>query len=241
MIHRVRAVNDLTASSLVHDDAFARSLGYRSGLVSGVDVYGYMAVLPAERWGDAWRTGGTMGARFAQPVYDGEEVVVAAEEREGGLDLTLRNPAGEACASGRAEPASEEPRPSPRDYPEAPLPAAPGPPAFTAGQALGTLHTNLELRDHAWPARLANEVLVANAKLPPWIHVESRVRHLGAAHEGQPVAVRAIVVGAWERRGHRFVDLDVLALDAAGEPLARLRHVAIVELAQMRGSRTSVE
>lgn len=235
MIHRVRAVNDPASSNLVHDDDFARRLGFRAGLVPGVDVYGYMAVLPAERWGESWLVGGTMTARFAKPVYDGEEVVVTAEERYGGLDLSLSNPAGEPCASGRAEPRSDEPRPEAGDYPRAPLAASPGPPEFAVGHALGTLRTDLELRDHAWPARLANQVLVANAKLPPWIHVESRTRHLGAVHEGQPVEVRARVAGTWERRGHRFVDLDVLVLDTTGEPLAQLRHVAIVELAQMRG------
>src|SRR5262249_62252828 len=58
MEHRVRALNEPGSPNLVHDDGFARRLGFRSGLVPGVAVYGYMAVLPARLWGDRWLGGG---------------------------------------------------------------------------------------------------------------------------------------------------------------------------------------
>jgi len=234
VIHRVRAVNDPGSPNLVHDDEFARRLGFRGGLVPGVDVYGYLAVLPARRWGETWELGGTMTARFLQPVYDGEEVVVTAAERDGGLDLELRNPDGEVCATATARPGTDEPAPRAGGYPEAELPEERRPPAFTEGRPLGTLRTELRLRDHAWPARLANEALVANVLLPPWMHVESRTRHLGPVRDGETVAVRAVVSSLWERRGHRFVELDVLVIGERREPVAQLRHVAIYELAQLR-------
>jgi hypothetical protein len=69
------------------------------------------------------------------------------------------------------------------------------------------------------------------------MHVESRVRHLGLPEEGEAVSVRGTVAGTWERRGHRFVDLDLLILGSDARPLAQLRHIAIVELAQLRGLR----
>jgi hypothetical protein len=75
---------------------------------------------------------------------------------------------------------------------------------------------------------------MANVQLPPWIHVETRTRHLATVRDGEPVEVRALVAGLWERRGHRFVDLDVLVLSEAGRPAAQLRHVAIYQLAQLR-------
>jgi hypothetical protein len=74
---------------------------------------------------------------------------------------------------------------------------------------------------------------MANVRLPPWIHVESRVRHLAPPTPEAPVSVRGRVARLWERRGHRFVELDVLVLGAGG-PLAALRHTAIYELAQLR-------
>lgn len=234
---RVRAVNEL-GSNLVHDDEFARRLGYRGGLVPGVNVYGYMAELPAQRWGERWLRGGTMSARFLKPVYDAEEVTVTAIDAGAGLDLEVRNPEGELCARGRAEPGSDEPPPDPGLYPVGALPVEPRPPVLVDGETLGTLTTALELRDHAWPARLANRVLTSNFALPPWLHVESRTRHLGLANAGEQVTVRARVAGLWERAGHRFVDLDVLVLRAGSEEaLAQLRHVAIYGLAQLRGAR----
>jgi acyl dehydratase len=233
MIHRVRAVNEPGSANRVHDDEFARRLGYRGGLVPGAAVYGYLAVLPERRWGESWRSGGTMSARFLAPFYDGEEVTVTAEESEAGLELQARNPAGEVCARGQAAAASDEPPPDAGRYPAPALPPPRPPAALGEGDALGALRTVLRL-EPAWPARLGNAVLMANVELPPWIYVETRTRHLAAVRDGEPVEVRALVAGAWERRGHRFVDLDVLVLGEAGRSAAQLRHVAIVELAQLR-------
>jgi hypothetical protein len=235
VIHRVRAVNDPSSANLVHDDAFARRLGYRGGLVPGAAVYGYMAVLPDQRWGELWRTGGTMSARFLLPFYDGEEVTVTAAESDDGLDLEARNPGGELCATGRAALGFTEPAPRADAYPVADLAPEPRLPAFTEAAPLGTVRAELRL-EPAWPARLGNRVLTANVALPPWIHVETRTRHLAAVHDGEPVEVRALVAGLWERKGHRFVDLDVLVLGEDGRPAAQLRHVAIYELAQLRGA-----
>lgn len=234
MEHRVRAVNEPGSPNLVHDDGFARRLGFRSGLVPGVTVYGYMAVLPGRLWGDRWLGGGAMSARFLKPVYDGEQVTVRASAAGQGVDLELRNPAGELCASGHAEPAAGGPPPPVERYPVARLPVPARPPLFEERQPLGTLSTSVHLGDHAWPARLANEVLVANIQLPPWLHIESRVRHLAQVRDGERAEVRAVVAALWERRGHRFVDLDVLVLGEDSRPVAQLRHVAIYELAQLR-------
>jgi hypothetical protein len=61
----------------------------------------------------------------------------------------------------------------------------------------------------AWLLRDANYVLSANVALGPWIHVESVVRHYGLVADGTVVTARATVVREWERKGHRFVELDV--------------------------------
>jgi acyl dehydratase len=234
LVHRVRAVNEPGSSNLVHEDEFARRLGFRAGLVPGVAIYGYLAEVADERWGGRWLRGGTMSARFLKPVYDGEEVTVSGADGDGGLELEARNPAGELCANGRATLHEDLPLPDPARYPEAPLPREPGPAAFQAGQVLGSLRTELQLPDPGWPARLGNQVLLANVALPPWIHVETRTRYLRPVADAEPMTVRALVAGLRERRGHRFVDLDVLVADGAGEAVAQLRHVAIYELAQLR-------
>ena len=79
----------------------------------------------------------------------------------------------------------------------------------------------------AWLLRGANHVLGSNVRLGPWIHVESDVRHHSLVRDGETVDIRALVTREWERKGHRFVELDV-AIVAAGERLAaRLAHTAI--------------
>src|SRR5689334_10205467 len=73
--YRVRAFNTATASAnKIHDDDVARALGFRGGLVPGVDVYAYLCHEPAARWGRSWLERGTIEARFLSPVYDGDEV-----------------------------------------------------------------------------------------------------------------------------------------------------------------------
>jgi hypothetical protein len=200
-------------------------------------VYGYLAALPLEVWAGRWLRGGAMSVRFREPVYDGEEVTLTARhDGEAVLMLEARNPAGELCASGRAELAAGDPPPDPGRWADLPPPSEPGPAEFHEGQQLGSVRTTVTpSSDPGWPARLGNSVLTANVALPPWIHVETRTVHLRAPEEGEEVVVRAIVAGLWERRGHRFVELDVLVADRAGAAVAELRHVAIYELAQLRG------
>jgi hypothetical protein len=235
-----RAVNEPGSPNLVHDDVFARRLGYPSGLVPGVDVYALMAALPVELWGETWLARGSMSARFSRPVFDGEELTVAASAAGGSgafqLTLEVRNPDGLVCASGMASlDAGDGSAPDPASYLAGELPVPPPPPSqLAAGRVLGTLVQPLELRDHAWPARLGNAILVANCDLPPWMHVESRVAHLGLPRPDETVSVRGLVASAWERKGHSFVDLDLVVLGEDLRPLCRLNHVAIVELAQLR-------
>lgn len=230
-----RARNQPGAANLVHDDEFARRLGYPGGLVPGVDLYAFMAELPAELWGEPWLSAGSMSARFSRPVFDGEEVRVTASGEGDDVVLELRNPAGEVCATGAAALVHDGRPPSP--------PAAGTPPSLRGrvppsellqGLVLEPLVQTLEGRDLGWPARLGNAILMANCELPPWMHVESRVRHLGLPARGEKVSVSGRVASAWERKGHRFVDLDLAVSGADARPLCGLNHVAIVELAQLR-------
>ena len=78
-----------------------------------------------------------------------------------------------------------------------------------------------------WLLRDANSVLGQNVRLGPWIHVGSDVRHHSLVEDGDAVDARAVVTREWERKGHRFVELDV-GLVANGERLvARIVHTAI--------------
>jgi acyl dehydratase len=255
LTYRLEAYNTATDSTnKIHDDGVAQQYGFRGGLVPGVDVFAYLTRAPAERWGLEWLEGGAMQARFSAPTYDGDQVVVTATDRDdGGLDLALDDSLGNRVASGWASlnaPAIDRPPP-----PFAPLPAE-RPPASAealpvgatlgtisdvwdpqrAARYLGEIREDLPIYRHGadgspiahpgWLLRFANTILSRNVLLGPWIHVESDVRLLGVVTPGQTVEARAVVLAEFERKGHRFVTLDV-DIRADDEPVQRVTHTAI--------------
>ena len=250
--YRVEAFNTSRQSdNPIHDDAVARRFGFAGGLVPGVDVYGYMTHLPVLRWGAAWLERGTAESRFLKPVYDGETATVSAAETEDGLDLTVEC-RGEVCAVGRAGlPSRAAPPPAP--FAAAPLPPTVRPEAGAATLAVGTLFAirpvnadaaALEqyLRDlreslplyrraglvhPATIAGLGNWALKDNVVLGPWMHVGSRIEHFTAARIGDELTAAARVTANYEKKGHRFVDADVLVLANRATPIARIAHTAI--------------
>ena len=62
--------------------------------------------------------------------------------------------------------------------------------------------------------RAMNWALSHNVVLGPWIHVGSTVQNLAVAPIGKPLTARAIVTGNYDRKGHRFVEVD--GLDPVG-------------------------
>ncbi len=77
--------------------------------------------------------------------------------------------------------------------------------------------------------RMMNKVLVDNAMLGPWIHVGSRMRLLSVGKAGDELTVRAKVTGNYEKKGHRFVELDALVIANGTTPLAHCQHIAIYQ------------
>ena len=52
----------------IHDDASARVFGYRSALVPGPVVYGYLSQIPIEVWGLAWLERGAMSSHSHKSI-----------------------------------------------------------------------------------------------------------------------------------------------------------------------------
>lgn len=253
--HRVVARNTATVSAnKIHDDEVARRLGFRGGLVPGVDVYAYMCHLPAREWGRSWLEQGTITARFDAPVYDGDEIdVLGIRAGDDAIELEVLDPAGAVCAVGRAtllregppapdldrwpalSPPSTPPRATAESLTATPLGRIEA--TFVAAQAPQYLHDVREtlpvFRDErlahpGWLLRFANTVLTANVRMGPWIHVETSTQLLGAVTDGDRVETRALVTGVRERRGHRFADLDVLQV-VGDRPVARHAHTVIYQ------------
>ncbi len=244
-----------TSENKIHDDAVARSYGFEGGLVPGVDVYAYLTHIPVEQWGVPFLERGTMSARFHRPVYDGDEVTIEADQRDGGLGLTLTDSSGEMCAMATAWlPLYSSDRPGADEIPSTPLPARPSPASaklfdtapvlgslefgFHADQAMGYLsdvgetlsvYTDERIAHRGWLLRSANYVLVANVRLGPWIHVASDVRHFGLVRDGDQLSTRARVTNNFERKGHKFVVLDVVIVANDTRVVMRVEHTAIYE------------
>jgi acyl dehydratase len=257
--YTLEAFNTATASTnKIHDDAVAREYGFRGGLVPGVDVYAYMTHLPVAHWGRDWLERGTISVRLVQPVYDGERVTVTAELNGDEMHLATIGPDEVVRATGRAtlsEVDAAVPIPPRAALPDVRPPASGE--SLVMGTVLGSLeatfdagrageyldavreqlpiYTTAAVAHPGWLLRFANSILSANVELGPWIHVESDVGLGGVVEDGQRLEVRAKVLGESERRGHRFVELDVVVL-ADGQAVQRIAHTAIHTPRRLRHS-----
>jgi acyl dehydratase len=252
--YRVEAYNTAKASeNKMHDDAVARKFGFSGGLVPGVDVMAYMMHLPVERWGRPFLERGLIEARFAKPVYDGETAEVTAEEAGGGLAIQVES-RGQICATGTASlPVSAPVIEIGNFHPTAPV-ATRMPvnamsyepdkwlgtlPRSWAGEAAAEYLAEVRERDPLYGReklvhpgvlqRIMNKVLVDNAILGPWIHVGSRMQLLTAASLGDELVARAKVTGNYEKKGHRFVELDALIVANGRTAVAHCQHIAIYQ------------
>ena len=252
--YRVEAFNTATLSeNKIHDDTVARRFGFSGGLVPGVDVMAYMMHLPIAEWGRDFLARGLIEARFVKPVYDGEITDIRGEVTDGVISIEVES-RGELCATGTASLPASAPSFSLKDYP-ATAAVSERKPVSTAsyerGRWLGSIPRNWagdaaaeylnEVRERdpifsrerlGHPGqlqRVMNKVLVDNAILGPWIHVGSRMQLLNAARSGEELVGRARVIDNYEKKGHRFVELDALVVGNGTTPLAHCKHVAIYQ------------
>jgi len=252
--YRVSANNTSKLSeNKIHDDSVARKFGFSGGLVPGVDVFAYMIHIPVRKWGRAFLERGQIEARFVKPVYDGEIADVRGEERDGVIEIEVES-RGELCATGSASLTGQAPSFSLADYTEvaAVTERKPvGPSSYEIDKWLGTIPRNwsgraasdylADIRETnaiyaqeglCHPGllqRVMNKVLVDNAILGPWIHVGSRMQLLATGKASDEITARAKVIGNYEKKGHRFVELDALVIANGKTPLAHCHHVAIYQ------------
>jgi acyl dehydratase len=252
--YRVEAYNTAKLSeNKMHDDTVAKRFGFSGGLVPGVDVMAYMMHLPVAKWGRAFLERGLIEARFVKPVYDGEIADVTATESDGLLSIEVES-RGQLCATGTASLPASAPSVSLADYSAVAAVAERKPvheASYELGQWLGTVPriwagdaateylTDVRERDPIYARqglghpgllqRVMNKVLVDNAILGPWIHVGSRMQLLSAGKAGDEITARAKVTGNYEKKGHRFVELDALVVANDTTPLAHCQHIAIYQ------------
>lgn len=140
------------------------------------------------------------------------------------------------------------------DYPEAPLPhiearPVPSRELLIPGTVLGTLtetntnpeETTLAKLDERLPIyrsdeaiahpftllSLANQILVRNYNLGPWIHAASDLINWSGARDGEEISVRGRIADCFERKGHEFVVLNVLLVANETRIVQQVHHTAI--------------
>jgi acyl dehydratase len=212
-----------------------------------------MMHLPVAKWGRAFLDRGLIDARFLKPVYDGEMAELTAEESNGVLSIQVQS-RGKLCATGTASLPASAPAFSLGDYREVaavaerkPVNAA----SYEVGKWLGTtprdwagdaaseyladireadpIYAKEGLGHPGLLQRVMNRALVDNAILGPWIHVGSRMQLLSAAKSGDVITARAKVIGNYDKKGHRFVELDALVVANGRTALAHCHHIAIYQ------------
>jgi hypothetical protein len=252
--YRVEAYNTAKASeNKMHDDAVARKFGFSGGLVPGVDVMAYMMHQPVAKWGRAFLERGLIEARFVKPVYDGEIAEVTAEDMDGTLAIRVES-RGQICATGTASLPASAPSVAVGNFHRA-APVTHRMPvndmSYERGKWLGTLPrywTDESAADYLADVlesdpiydreklvhpgvlqRIMNKVLVDNAILGPWIHVGSRMQIMAAVALDDELVARAKVTGNYEKKGHRFVELDALIVANGCTAVAHCEHIAIYQ------------
>lgn len=182
--------------------------------------------------------------------------VTASGDGETALALEARNPSGDLCAVMTAtlpDGACEAP-PDASVYRSGDLPET-RPPAsvesLSAIDVLGTVSYAVDAaRRDRYSAQVgetlpvygekqllhpgdilsgANAALASNVLLGPWIHVSSELTNYSLVREGDLVEFRGTVAQLFERKGHKFVELDLLVVANGDRPAAAIRHTAIYE------------
>lgn len=244
----------------IHSDEVAAQFGFKGGLVPGVGIYAYLTHPIVAALGREWLQRGAMTAKFLAPLYHGEEAVVRATVTQTTpltFSLELRNSEDALCAVGQASLPTPPVEIRAKDFPRAPLPVS-RPSATIAnlpvGMVLGSLDWQLDLAalaakflpemcatlplyfgveavcHPAFYLAQANETLMANVKLGPWIHTGSEVQHYALPHPAARLSLRGAVSAAEEKRGHEIVTLRLGLFAEETMPIALLRHTAIVRL-----------
>jgi hypothetical protein len=173
------------------------------------------------------------------------------------IAITAEREDGVVCATALAtvnDRAAWLGEPRLEDYPEAPLPPLESrPPAsresLVPGTVLGTLTETitvpdrklLEDLDEHLPIysgseavthpfvflSLANQILMSNYKLGPWIHAASDLINWDTVRDEEKVSVRGRIKDCFERKGHEFVVLDLLFVADESRIVQQVRHTAI--------------
>lgn len=175
------------------------------------------------------------------------------------MNLELENEKGAICAIGTVGLPGPAPPLDPKRYPFRALPDADRKrpatiDAIKPGEIFGSLNFILDLQGEvamflddvvddspiyrgreavchpAYWISQANEMIMHNVELGPWIHTASEIRHYDLARHGEKLSLRGSVTGSQERRGHELITVDLGLFGEGERPIAQITHTAIIRI-----------
>lgn len=254
--YRLTARNDQPNSpNPIHRDDYARSLGYPAGLVAGVTLYDYVCDAAIRLMGGDWLVHGYGEVRFRAPIFDGDELTIAAEPLDNGhwqVRLLCDGLRTEAVVGPYRESirvhdlkrgAKEAPQMLVKDISLKGMPL-PEPDERSlsreqldqyladAGLEGTPLAHELRSRGLFTPHVIAGapfELLWRHRPYAVVIHTSSVTEWTGPARLGETLSTWGVVEDAFEKRGRFYITQRVVTVDGAGNQVARMLHTATYE------------
>ncbi|MCH9838741.1 hypothetical protein K0U83_23960 [bacterium] len=216
------------ADNPIHTEAGARAAGFGGALVAGVTTYAAMAHLPVTAWGRGWISHGGSAVRFRHPILDGDTIECRVDDErhvtaevdgnarvEADFAITVREPIVHRDG--------DELQPI-----EFPLDATWSDYGRRSGDDSTVYAEDGIAHPSSWP-RIANQFCHEQLVTGPWIHVRSRIAHLGVAPIGATIRAVANVVKRVDSRAGERAILNVF-ITADGRDVAAVEHEAIISL-----------
>jgi acyl dehydratase len=239
----------------IHSDDIARKYGFKGALVPGVAVFGHLTHPLVERYGEDWLSRSINHTRFFKPAYDGDRLIVSLEETSEGLLVQGHNEEGTLLAEIRSTLPDLLPAPEADSVFDAPRRNTDRVEmswdAIVEGQPFPEWHfqvitdenqryaerisDDLQIYRHLahphWLLSVANQALTREYVMPAWIHVGSEIRFRELVRVSDTLAVNAVPLEKWERKGHQFIRLYV-ALKRLDVLTTEIFHTAIFRVAE---------
>jgi len=245
----------------IHSDETAKAYGFRGGLVPGVVVSAYLLHPAAVAWGREWVERGQAHVVVQSPVYDGETFRVEVEAAtETAYEASLIDERGTRCATAKVSRPTKIPEAPVRRHdsflsrdterPVASLAVMErfietglhALPALWSKQAeitnylrdpneMAPIYHKENLANPAFMLGLTNWVMGRNVRMSPWLHLQTDSQNHRAVTSGTRLVVEAAISDLFEKKGHKFVDVDVgVFQESDDEAVASIRLRAIYEL-----------
>ncbi|OAF12317.1 hypothetical protein AYJ54_06640 [Bradyrhizobium centrolobii] len=239
-------------NNVVHDDAEARKLGFKAGLITGTTTYAYLTRPAVAHFGKSWFEQTLNTIKLKAPTFEGEKLTARlVSSSKDACEVELADDDGVRATLSCQK--LEKPAKA-AVLLSAPLNTAR--PKLTAelipaGMVLGTLRDPLapdeclEYLDqvgdpHAiyreqrivHPGQLlhlANEVMMNNFTLAPWFHAKSQITNYRPIGMGTPIEVRSKVVEASERNSNKLATIDYVWVLPDDSVAMSARHSIVYE------------